>query len=57
MMRVVRPLPSSHGIEISTLFDFIELFLLTFVSVAIYWPFCENEGGLLLVLMIISQDL
>lgn len=29
-MRVVRPLPSSHGIEISTLFDFIELFFINF---------------------------
>lgn len=30
------PIPHCHGIEISTLFDFIELFLLTFASVAIY---------------------
>lgn len=35
--------PSSHGIEISTLFDFIELFLLTFASVAIYCPFGQKE--------------
>jgi len=36
-------LTSSHGIRISTLFDFIELFLLTFSSVANLLPFLRLQ--------------